>query len=174
MFEKLRHFLPIFLFITSLFPHLEATQNRQIKVIVFDFGGVIAKTDKQQVAHFIAEMLHLSESEAFHALAELKIYTNQEKKEEDFWTEYATIKEIVLPTDWMEKLAEARLRALRPIPGMVALVKVLQEQGYQTALLSNVRKSQAEIKRKLGYYELFNPLLLSYDIGAKKTESRSL
>lgn len=48
------------------------------------------------------------------------------------------------------------------------MVKILQRRGYRTAMLSDVTQYQAEIIRKMGYYDLFSPLLLSYEIGVKK------
>lgn len=40
--------------------------------------------------------------------------------------------------------------------------------GYQTGMLSDVTQYQAEVIRKMGYYDLFHPVLLSYEIGVKK------
>ena len=53
-------------------------------------------------------------------------------------------------------------------PESLAIVKTLQSQGYQTAMLSDVTQYQAEIIRKMGYYDLFTPVLLSCEIGVKK------
>jgi HAD superfamily hydrolase (TIGR01509 family) len=167
MTTKLTYFCFLFL-ITSLIYPLLAKQQSPIKVIVFDFGGVIAKTDKNDVVRYAAQSLNMTESDAEKAIDQLKIHTAQKGDEEDFWVNYAKEKGIKLPNDWMTKLSEARFRALKAIPGMIAVVQELQREGYQTALLSNVRKSQAEIKAKLGFYELFNPRLFSYDIGVKK------
>lgn len=166
-------FLSIFFVMTSLLGPLGATERSQIKVLVFDFGSVIVKTDKKELANYIAQSLHVSQDEAMNALKQLKDYNLQRKGEQEFWIDYASSKKIQLPDDWLEKLNQARFQALREIPGMVDLVKNLQGQGYQTALLSNVRKNQAEIKRKLGFYELFNPTLLSYEIEVRKPDPKA-
>jgi putative hydrolase of the HAD superfamily len=97
----------------------------------------------------------------------------QNKAEPEFWVAYANKRGLTLPANWMEKLNDTRRNAIREIPGMIALVKELQRQGYQTALLSNIRESQAAIKRKLGYYNLFNPVLLSYEIGVRKPDPKA-
>ncbi len=173
MLTQLTYLLCFFLFIVGDSIPLQATQKNQIKVFVFDFGSVIAKTDRQEVAHFIAQSLNITDSKALDALKQLKEDILQGKKEQDFWQDYAKAQGIQLPENWIEKLDEARLQALQEIPGMVALVKDLQRQGYQTALLSNVRRSQADIKRKLGYYDLFSPLLLSYEIGVRKPDPKA-
>ena len=137
--------------------HAERTK---IKVVVFDFGGVIIKTDKQQVINFIAQSLHLSQEEARETLQKMKEQTMSEKEEAKFWTTYAKEKEIPLPAHWLEKIKQIRFETIEEIPGMVNLVKELQKKGYQTALLSNVRESKAVVNRKLGFYNLFYPVIL--------------
>lgn len=49
----------------------------------------------------------------------------------------------------------------------------MQDNGYQTAMLSDVTQYQAEIIRKMGYYDLFSPVLLSYEIGIKKPNPKA-
>lgn len=172
MLTKLTYLLCFFLLTTLYSGSLQAAQKNQ-QVFVFDFGGVIAKTDHQEVAHFIAQSLDIPDSEALNAIKQLKERTKQGEQEQEFWIRYTKAKGIELPKNWIEKLNEARFYALKEIPGMVALIKDLQRQGYQTALLSNVRESHAKIKRKLGFYDLFNPLLLSYEIGVSKPDSKA-
>ncbi len=140
-----------------------------IKVIAFDFGGVIAKGNREEVNQFISKALNVPMEAALKARDELKAYTRQGKgKEIDFWIAYAKSNGIKLPENWQEQLDQARLKALKEIPGMVNLVKNLQKQGFQTALLSNVRLEQARVKSQLGFYKLFNPILLSYQTGIHK------
>lgn len=170
--SMLMKWVPFFAFLFLIMNNYGSlhAEKRQTKIIVFDFGSVIAKTDKQQVIHFISQSLKISPEDAQHVFQQLKEHTSQEKGEKEFWNTYAKEKKVTLPDHWLEKLDEERLSALQEIPGMVHLVKDLQRQGYQTALLSNVRGSQAAIKRKLGYYNLFDPVLLSYEIGIKKPD----
>lgn len=170
------YFLVLMLFcFIGLYRPLEGTQdqNRKVKAIVFDFGGVIAKTDRQQVAAFIAQSLNISQEEATKALEGLKENSLNDGIESDYWIAYTRSKQIRLPNDWLKQLNEVRLNALQEIPGMVELVKNLKKQGYQTALLSNVRKSQAQIKRKLGFYDLFHPTVLSYEVGLRKPDPKA-
>lgn len=152
---------------------LQAEQKAKIKAVVFDFGGVIAKSDHNEIANFIAKTLHISPNEALESLAELKKKSSEIENEQDFWLAYANSKGIKLPDNWLEKLNETRFQSLKVMPGMIDLVKDLQKQGYQTALLSNVRKSQAQIKRQLGYYELFHPTIFSYEIGVSKPDPKA-
>jgi putative hydrolase of the HAD superfamily len=164
----------IFIFLLVCFlGSVQASQKSNVNTIVFDFGGVIAKSDHSEVVEFIAKSLNISLKDAAEALVELKVQSTQGISDEDFWLVYTNSKGIKLPDNWIDQLNDAKFHSLRIIPGMVDLVKELQKQGYQTALLSNVRKSQAQIKSQLGYYELFHPALFSYEIGVCKPDPKA-
>ncbi len=173
MLIKWMLFLCAFLLIANLVMPLQATEENPIKAIVFDFGSVIAKTNKDEVAQFISQSLKISQIEALDSLKLLKEEGDDDKKEEDYWIHYTNSKKIKLPSQWQEKLDAIKLEATREMPGMVDLVKDLQKQGYKTALLSNILQKQAGIKWKTGLYDLFHPLLLSYAIEAKKPDPKA-
>lgn len=171
--HRLPHiFLSIFFILIAFKTQLHA-ENKQIKVIIFDFGSVIAKTDKEQVSKFVSESLHLSQEETEAAFNQLKQHASEGKDDHGFWIAYAKNRGIKLPYQWLNLLDEKKLQALKEIPGMIDLVKDLQKQGYQTALLSNSRESQTAIKSKLGLYDLFNPVQFSYEIGIKKPDPKA-
>jgi putative hydrolase of the HAD superfamily len=153
--------------------HLQAKEQNPITVIVFDFSGVIAKLEKKELANFVAQSLQIPQAEAWHALKKLKKDLQQENTEEDFWIAYANSEGIRLPEQWVDKLNEARIHALKEIPGMVNLVKDLQRQGYQTALLSNASERPTALRRSSSYYQLFHPVLFSSEIGARKPHRKA-
>ena len=189
MFEKKIYFLFFFISIFGLFHSLEAIfmsvnltsqevkQQTKIKAIIFDFSGVVAITDKHEVSEFIAQALDLSHDEAWHALNHFKELFKEliinDENEIDYWQTYAKSLGKKLPGDWLNKLNEARSKALKEIPGMIDLIKSLKAEGIQTALLSNVRKSQAKVKKRSGLYEFFNPTILSYKEGVSKPDLKS-
>jgi putative hydrolase of the HAD superfamily len=170
MFSKLSHVIFFILFLVGFSSYSHAEQPTKIKAVVFDFGGVIAKTDRKEVVDYIAKSLNISSDQALDLIAQLKIYQGEGKNEINFWEDYANSSGIKLPDHWLKQLNEARFRALKAIPGMVDLVKNLQKQGFQTALLSNAKESKVLIKSQLGYYELFNPALFSYKLGVSKPD----
>ncbi len=172
MFVRYLYILSM-LFLSCSF-NLKATERGSIKVVVFDFGSVIAKTDKQEVARFIANHLHISENEAVEAMQQLKESNRAGLEEEEtFWAVYAKQNGLILPDHWQRDLDEAKFKLTQAVPGMIELVKDLQQQGYQTALLSNISKNHANVKRRLGYYDLFSPALLSYEIGTRKPDPKA-
>lgn len=163
-----------FLFYLSLiFPIKSEQHQSNIKAIIFDFGGVIATTNQEEVTNFIADTLDMTIDESIECLKQLKERVNAGEDEGIFWKLYAESRGKKLPDHWLEELNIVRFKALKEIPGMVALVKDLQRQGFPTALLSNVRKSQAKIKSQLGHYELFHPICLSCDTGLKKPDPKA-
>lgn len=174
MAAKLKYLMFAFIFLSRFSAPLDAGQpSTQIKAIVFDFGSVIAKTDRQKISDYISQSFNISEEESAKALLGLKENRQNDGAEMDYWLKFAKLKKKKLPDDWLLRLNEVRFNALEEVPGMVNLVKCLKKQGYQTALLSNVRKSQAQIKRKLGFYDLFHPVLLSYETGFRKPDPKA-
>lgn len=157
-----------FFFIFFTLNPLLAEKEKPKKVLVFDSGGVITITDKNELVRLVAQSLQILPSDAAEALGQQKIAMKQGLDETDFWTQFAASKGIKLPPDWTSRLDEAKKNSLKNIPGMVELVKDLQKRGYKTALLANIRQNQALIKKDLAHYELFDPILFSYKIGVAK------
>lgn len=127
-----------------------------IKVIAFDFGGVIAKSDKSEVNQFLAKELGITEEEADELQNNLKSFSRNGGMEQEFWDQYTHSKGITLPANWNELFDQVRFKSIKEIPGSIQIVKELHKLGYQTALLSNVRMNQARLKRQLGFYDLFH------------------
>lgn len=169
----INQWIAMMLLMVCLAPSGLLAEKAKVKIIVFDFGSVIVKTNKQQVSGFLVKSLRITPEQAAEALNLRKENTDGGMEENAFWLSYAQKNNIDIPEGWFAAFDQAKLEALDEIPGMIDLVKSLQRQGYQTALLSNVRGSQAAIKSKLGLYELFHPVLLSYEIGAKKPDPKA-
>lgn len=173
MLIKWISFLCMLFLIVNVISPLQANEKNPIKAIVFDFGSVIVQTNQEEIAQFVSQSLHISQSEALDSLKQLKEEAGKGMEDECFWLNYANSKKIKLPHHWQENLDAVKFHAMSETPGMVDLVKDLQKQGYQTALLSNIRRNQADIKRKTGLYDLFHPVLLSYAIGVKKPNPKA-
>ncbi len=102
------------------------------------------------------------------ALRDMQSFVSKGGTEKQFWEQFATSKKVTLPNNWFEQFDIIIRESITEIPESLMIVKTLQNQGYQTAMLSDVTQYQAQIIRKMGYYDLFNPVLLSYAIGVKK------
>lgn len=158
-----------FLFYICLFAaDMDAVENKDTRVIVFDFGGVIAKADTVQMTNFLINSFDINKEELSSAFRKMQDEVSVGGSERQFWEQYANIKGIVLANDWFDQYGTVIKKAIVEIPETIILVKALQSQGYQTAMLSDVTQYQAEIIRQMGYYELFTPVLLSCETGVKK------
>ena len=144
--------------------------NTQIKVVVFDFGGVVAHVNEGSVKEFLMNSFDLSKGELSTALIEMRAFRTAGGSETLFWEKFATAQGKKLPSDWFEQYESVFRAAFTEIPETINLVKRLQKQGYQTAMLSDVTQYQAKIIQKMGYYDLFHPVLLSWETGVKKPD----
>jgi len=138
----------------------------KVKTIVFDFGGVIASTDSTKIIQFLIDTFQISKQELKPTLAKWKEILNNGENEKEFWSSYAASVDIVLPDDWFDEYD--KIIGFTEIPGVIAIVKNLQKQRFQTAMLSNIQHYQANVVRRFDYYSLFDPVLLSYEIGYEK------
>lgn len=170
---KKSSFLWLFLSSFLLLSYKTQAYSQPYRVIVFDFGNVIAKTDYTNVIDFIVNTLEISNKEAEALLK--KWYKSNLKKGErlQFWLNYAAYTGKTLPSNWQDQFITRCTQAVHLIPGMLELVEELKENGYQTAMLSNTTPFHAEIIGRLGYYDLFCPVLLSYQIGVSKPHRKA-
>ena len=136
--------------LTSLFQPLAGTQETKVKAIVFDFGSVIAKTDRQHIAEFIANSFQISSEEAMQLLLGLKESSAYDVDENLYWQTAAKTQMKTLPDSWTKNLTQVRLQAIHEIPGMIELVKNLKQQGFQTGILSNVQTKPISNSEKIG------------------------
>lgn len=143
-------------------------QKRDLPVVVFDFGGVIAEADTTQMSAFLMNSFVINKEELSTALRSMQGFISKGGSEKEYWMQYALSKRVVLSNNWLDQWANIIKKSIKEIPETIVIVKILQSQGYQTAMLSDVTQYQAEVIRKMGYYDLFNPVLLSYEIGVKK------
>lgn len=140
----------------------------QTKAIAFDFGGVIAAIDRDKMDQFLEVTFHLKQEDMKPLFKRRNEYLSRGGNDQDFWQSYATTKGMVLPENWYDQYVKVKHDSLHALPGMAEIVKSLQSQGYQTALISNVTPVYAAMIRNEGFYDPFYPLLLSYEMGADK------
>ncbi len=173
-FPKVRSFAVGSLFVLIL-THIGAlfAASPTIKAVVFDFGGVVATVDHTQLAQFMMDSFPISKEEATLLLHAWATHLKEEGNEMQFWQQYTASLNVLLSSDWLSQFQAAQACALQAIPQTINAIFKLKGEGYQVALLSNVTKQHAAIIRSLGYYTLFQPALLSYEIKVKKPDPRA-
>ncbi|MBS0653633.1 MAG: HAD family phosphatase [Verrucomicrobia bacterium] len=144
------------------------------QAIVFDFGGVLTgNPDREAVVHFIRQTHHLSEAEFEKANQEKRLAMKDGKTDEEFWIAYAKEHGVQLPSNWSESFHAVMKKAVGANPEMFALVDRLKEEKVPVALLSNIDARLSKLIRSFGYYEQFDPCLLSHEIGVEKPDPKA-
>lgn len=138
------------------------------KVIVFDYGGVIARIDRRPVLKYISESLEKGNRKVKKDFASEKLY-QAFNKPKSFWEEYAGRS---LPETWFRELEDLKKLVIQEIPGMKELLTKIKSQGIQIAILSNTNTHRARFIESMGGYDLFDPILLSCYLEAKKPEPK--
>lgn len=152
----------IFLFLFSCFSLLAEAP----KVVVFDFGGVVAKVDRRPMLEFLSESFDKPYKKVKREFAHETLYIALEKPL-SYWEKYG---KKPLSPGWKTQFDDRKKNIVREMPGMRGLIEEIKAQGIQVALLSNTRENRARFIEKLGAYDLFDPILLSCYLGTKKPE----
>lgn len=150
-----------------------AAQNSDVHAVVFDFGGVIAHADQAKMVNFLMRSFDVKREELSAALQKMQSFVSQGGTEQEYWEQLASEKKVSLPKNWIDQWYGIIKSSITEIPESIVIVRALQEQGYRTGLLSDITQYQAEVVRKLGYYDLFDPVLLSYETGVKKPDPKA-
>ena len=129
----------LILCLISFFMSMTIAQAEQpIQVVVFDFGGVIAQANTTQMSNFLINSFNINKDELSSALREMQNYVSNGGSEKQFWEQFAISKKITLPNDWFNQFGIVIKQSISEIPETLTIVKTLQSQGYQTAMLSDV------------------------------------
>lgn len=143
-----------------------------IKAFLFDYDGVITPgVDVKLPAERLAKNVGISIDEASDMIMAI-------------WDGYSTGR---LSADRVWDIIETQLGKkvsaedrniwhtwdeLKPIPFMIEFVEELKSKGYRIGLLSNVFQETADVIRQNGGYKNFDFTILSYEVGAKKPDSK--
>lgn len=159
----------------SLFLVSAVTADEAVKrtVIVFDFGNVIGSFNLKKYEDHLLKNLPVTAEDVADIRTSFREQVEKNRVPlQEFWTEYASLHGKNWPKNWREIIEEGSHNAFYVFDDVMEIVYALQEQGYQTALLSNVKDYVADGIRKRGFYEPFHPLLLSCDIGLVKPDPK--
>lgn len=160
-----KHFLIILLLLSTC---LSAAPQ----AIVFDFGGVLTgMANREIIIDFLRDSFQLSPAEFDRVNKKKRLAIQNGKTDEEFWLEYAREEGIALPKGWALKFNALMIEGIGINPVMFELVDQLK-QFYQVALLSNIDHRLARIIRNGGFYDPFEPCLLSCELGLSKPDPK--
>lgn len=151
---------------------LNVGSRMSYKAIIFDYGGVITRGGAgDDIPARIASNLNIPLEEAIAMFRHNRDrYITGKINEDEFWG-------LIEKEHGQKIVSSARTvwnnwRDMKPDPRMIKLVKELKSKGYLVGLLSNViPNTQLEISNHQ-IYDLFNPCLLSCEIGLAKPDHK--
>ncbi|EGJ51556.1 HAD family hydrolase [Desulfocurvibacter africanus] len=145
--------------------------NATIKVIFFDFGGVIAEEGFAQGIRVIAAQNGREPEVFFEDVRQVIFktgYVYGRCDEQAFWTALQTEMNLRVggPETWREEI----LSRFVPRPWMIDLVRATRTRGLQAAILSDQVNWLAELNQKHGFFGEFHKVFNSWDYGWTKSE----
>lgn len=141
-----------------------------IKCIIFDWGGVIAKNPQGGWLDVLSNILNTTVQDLLPHWKQAG-YSELSKGSitvEEFWNRFTSSYKKTLPSNkddiWIIG------SALTPDEGMTAFVNNLKLKDYSVSILSNTVKPMSRQARDLKLYSLFDPVILSDEVGLVKPD----
>jgi putative hydrolase of the HAD superfamily len=136
-----------------------------IKAVIFDFGGVVHGLGKEKLSELLASKLNREVEGLRKQVVPLVMSMSVGQITEDkFWEELGGKADEV----WMEQSLKCSLNL--PI---IKLVHDLKVRGITTVVLSNTIPPHVQIVRKFGWYNEFDKVFLSCEIGLRKPDPKA-
>ena len=143
-----------------------------IKAVIFDYDGVVKKSQKFSLA--IADLYKISVEEYEKFISQLKPIIEKFDKglvaEEKFWLEFSDAIGKTMPEECSEKAHKMYRDNFMFFAEVIDLIKKLKKQGFQLSILSNMFPYQAEIVRENNEDALFDNVFISCERGIKKPD----
>ncbi len=150
--------------------HLEENTN-MIRVVLFDFGGVVAEEGFQAGLYAIGGHYRLGREVFFQAATEAVYssgYVAGTGKEADFW-ELVRAGAGIVASD--EELRREILSRFIPRPRMLEIVRAVRRQGRVAAILSDQSDWLDRLDREHHFFREFDQVFNSYHLGKTKRDA---
>lgn len=143
------------------------------QAVVFDWGSVMAKSDREVIVDFMCKSLNCSPKEFKEANMAKRIAVKEGQSDLDFWLTYAKEHGIVLEHEWPTAYCAVLKKSIGANEEMFAVVSELKRKNIPVGLLSNIDDNHMKIIRDFGFYDPFSPCLLSCEIGSRKPDPKA-
>lgn len=141
-----------------------------IKAIIFDFGGVLMRTEAQTGRREWEERLGLPTGELERVVHQSDVWIRCQHGEvtpEQYWQEVAT--RLGITAEALPDLRRDYFRDDRLDPSLIQLIRNLRKVGYKLGLLSNDSLLlETRLRDELMIYDLFDVVVISAQIGMMK------
>jgi len=142
-----------------------------IKAFIFDFGGVIVRTEDYRPRHAWDERLGLPIGSVERAVHHSDLWIQAQLGRIAYGSYWDGVAEMLyMRKEDIDELRRDYFSGDRINYRLVTLIRELREQGYPIALLSNESLELPNRLRELELYELFDHVLISAQIGVMKPD----
>ena len=142
-----------------------------IKAVIFDWGGVLIENPTEGILRYCREVLGIGTGCMLAAYRKLIPYFQEGKiSEEEFWkgVRRRTGAKGGMPVSlWLEAFEHSYVEK----KDVFALAHALHGRGCRTGILSNTEKPARPIMQR-DSYRIFDPVVLSWQVGAAKPQRR--
>jgi len=142
-----------------------------IKAVIFDWGGVLIENPTEGILRYCREVLGIGTGCMLAAYRKLIPYFQEGKiSEEEFWkgVRRRTGAKGGMPVSlWLEAFEHSYVEK----KDVFALAHALHGKGCRTGILSNTEKPARPIMQR-DSYRIFDPVVLSWQVGAAKPQRR--
>lgn len=143
-----------------------------IKTIIFDYDGVVKKSQKLSLD--IVDLYKISVEEYEKFIPQLKPIIEKFDKglstEEKFWMDFSDAMGKVVPEKCGEKAKKMYKDKFVFFPEVIKLIEKLKSEGFRLSILSNMFPYQAKIIKEINGCSLFDDLFFSCEKGLKKPD----
>lgn len=144
------------------------------RAIIFDFGGVLMKTRDYRPRYAWDDHLglpHGSVEQVVHGSESWRQAQTGHLSLQDYWASVA--RQLQLSETQVHQLAEDFYSGDHLDSDLIHYISLLRAEGYPVALLSNDSPALADRLRNLGIDPLFDPIIISGNIGVMKPDPRA-
>jgi len=138
-----------------------------IKVALFDFGGVLTESGKSGFVNSTIAALYGADPEKFD-IGEWHYKLRRGKGDPDEL--FAELNKKYGNQVTKEMFVESAQHEFKPSQAVYDLAKRLRNKGIRTGILSNIFAMNAEVLRRKGWYDGFDPIILSCEEGYAKPD----
>jgi len=143
-----------------------------IKAVVFDYDGVVKKSQKFSLD--IADLYKISVEEYEKFIPQLKPIIEKFDKglvdQEKFWMEFSDALGKVMPEKCGEKAKKMYKDKFVFFSEVIGLIEKLKSDGFRLSILSNMFPYQVEVIKENNGYDLFDDVFISCERGLKKLD----
>jgi 2-haloacid dehalogenase len=153
-------------------PVVSDNSKPKIKAVIFDLGGVVIYWDSNIAYRYFSERFGLEIEDMKKRICELSPFLQNGKTgEKEFWTKFFKSYGRSLPEDWEDLWLKKFREEARLNENVAAIVNALKKNGYRVAMITNTEPSHDAWSKKMGWYNPFEVVIVSYKEKMRKPDS---